>query len=195
MDRLQFEVNRAGGVPVYAQLARQVREALRLGWLKPGDRLPTVREVVASSRVNPNTVLKAYRLLESEGLVEGRIGAGTFVKASLGSAAPEAMAGCWCSARAGSPRRGRRAWKTTTSTHSSARCCRRRKRSRTREDQLAAIEVSGLSKRYRRRTALWDCTFSVPAGQVIALAGSNGAGKTTLLSILAGCLCRARAGC
>ncbi|MFD8495267.1 GntR family transcriptional regulator [Amycolatopsis sp. NPDC059657] len=89
---MQFEVDRAGGVPVYAQLARQVREALRLGWLKPGDRLPTVREVVASSRVNPNTVLKAYRLLESEGLVEGRTGAGTFVKASLGSAAPEAMA-------------------------------------------------------------------------------------------------------
>ncbi|WP_297538172.1 GntR family transcriptional regulator [Amycolatopsis sp.] len=89
---MEFEVDRAGGVPVYVQLARQVREALRLGWLRPGDRLPTVREVVAASRVNPNTVLKAYRLLESEGLVEGRVGAGTYVKASLGSVAPEAMA-------------------------------------------------------------------------------------------------------
>ena len=89
---MEFEVDRAGGMPVYAQLAHQVREALRLGWLRPGDRLPTVREVVAASRVNPNTVHKAYRLLESEGLVEGRPGAGTYVKASLGAVAPEAMA-------------------------------------------------------------------------------------------------------
>ena len=89
---MEFEVDRDSGMPVYAQLARQVREALRLGWLRPGDRLPTVREVVATSRVNPNTVLKAYRQLESEGLVEGRVGAGTFVKASLGTVAPEAMA-------------------------------------------------------------------------------------------------------
>jgi ABC-2 type transport system ATP-binding protein len=54
--------------------------------------------------------------------------------------------------------------------------------------ELAAIEVAGLGKRYRRRTALRDCTFTVPAGRVTALAGSNGAGKTTLLSILAGLL-------
>lgn len=52
----------------------------------------------------------------------------------------------------------------------------------------AAIEITGLSKRYRRRDALRDCTFSVPAGRVTALAGSNGAGKTTVLSIVAGLL-------
>jgi DNA-binding transcriptional regulator YhcF (GntR family) len=89
--RVEFEVDRDSGMPVYAQLALQVREALRLGWLRPGDKLPTVREVVATSRVNPNTVLKAYRQLESEGLIEGRVGAGTFVKASLGTVAPESM--------------------------------------------------------------------------------------------------------
>ncbi len=88
---VEFRVDRAGGLPVYLQLAHQVREALRLGWLRPGDRLPTVREVVATSGVNPNTVLKAYRELEFAGLVEARQGAGTFVKATLGSAAPGAM--------------------------------------------------------------------------------------------------------
>jgi GntR family transcriptional regulator len=89
---VEFRVDRAGGMPAYLQLVRQVREALRLGWLTPGDRLPTVREVVATSGVNANTVLKAYRELEMSGLVEARQGAGTFVKASLGTASPEVMA-------------------------------------------------------------------------------------------------------
>lgn len=88
---VEFRVDRSAGLPAYLQLVQQVREALRLGWLHPGDRLPTVREVVASSGVNPNTVLKAYRELEMSGLVEARQGSGTYVKASLGSAAPEAM--------------------------------------------------------------------------------------------------------
>jgi GntR family transcriptional regulator len=82
---VEFRVDRGSGVPAYLQLAQQVREALRLGWLHPGDRLPTVREVVATSGVNPNTVLKAYRELEFAGLVEARQGAGTFVKAGLGT--------------------------------------------------------------------------------------------------------------
>jgi GntR family transcriptional regulator len=89
---VEFRVDRAGGLPAYLQLVRQVREALRLGWLKPGDRLPTVRDVVASSGVNANTVLKAYRELELAGLVEARQGSGTFVKTSLGSVEPEVMA-------------------------------------------------------------------------------------------------------
>jgi DNA-binding transcriptional regulator YhcF (GntR family) len=88
---IQFVVDRSAGLPAYLQLVRQVREALRMGWLSQGDRLPTVREVVATSGVNPNTVLKAYRELEHAGLVEARQGAGTFVAASLGSADPEVM--------------------------------------------------------------------------------------------------------
>jgi GntR family transcriptional regulator len=87
----EFRIDRTSGMPAYLQLVRQVREALRLGWLEPGDRLPTVRDVVASSGVNANTVLKAYRELELSGLVEARQGAGTFVKASLGSATPQVM--------------------------------------------------------------------------------------------------------
>jgi GntR family transcriptional regulator len=88
---VEFRVDRGSGVPAYLQLAQQVREALRLGWLTPGDRLPTVREVVATSGVNPNTVLKAYRELEFAGLVEARQGSGTFVKAGLGTGDRKAL--------------------------------------------------------------------------------------------------------
>jgi len=88
---VEFRIDKASGLPAYLQLARQVREALRLGWLKPGDRLPTVRDVVATSGVNANTVLKAYRELERAGLLEARQGSGTFVKAALGSVDPAVM--------------------------------------------------------------------------------------------------------
>ncbi len=77
-----FHVTAASAVPTYMQLVEQVRQALRLGRLEPGDRLPTVREVAVAVAINPNTVLKAYRL-EHEGLVEGRPGQGTFVVRSL----------------------------------------------------------------------------------------------------------------
>jgi GntR family transcriptional regulator len=66
-------------VPPYLQIVQQVRQALRMGVLDVGDKLPTVREVVAATAVNPNTVLKAYRDLERDGLVEPRAGHGTFV--------------------------------------------------------------------------------------------------------------------
>ena len=88
---VEFRIDKASGLPAYLQLARQVREALRLGWLRPGDRLPTVRDVVATSGVNANTVLKAYRELERAGLLEARQGSGTFVKAALGSVDPAVM--------------------------------------------------------------------------------------------------------
>jgi len=89
---IDFHVDRSSSVPAYAQLVRQVREAMRLGVLRPGDQLPTVRSVVTSCAVNPSTVLKAYRELELSGLVEARQGAGTFVTGSLGAADPHVMA-------------------------------------------------------------------------------------------------------
>lgn len=76
---IDFQVDRADGLPAYRQLVRQVKEALRLGWLRPGDKLPVARDVVATSGVNANTVLKAYRELEHAGVVEMRQGSGTFV--------------------------------------------------------------------------------------------------------------------
>jgi GntR family transcriptional regulator len=79
---IEFHLDSRSGVPAYLQLVQQVRQAIRLGILRPGDQLPTVKEVVASLTINPNTVLHAYRELDHEGLVEGRRGVGTFVSAS-----------------------------------------------------------------------------------------------------------------
>ena len=75
---IEFHLERSG-VPTYLQLIQQVRQAVRLGILRPGDQLPTVKEVVGSLAINPNTVLRAYRELDLEGLVEGRRGVGTFI--------------------------------------------------------------------------------------------------------------------
>jgi GntR family transcriptional regulator len=80
---IQFRLDPASGVPTYLQLVQQVEHALRLGYLKEGDQLPKVREVVAELAINPNTVLKAYRELEHKGLASGRPGVGTFVDGSL----------------------------------------------------------------------------------------------------------------
>jgi GntR family transcriptional regulator len=83
---VEYRIDRRSGVATYLQIVQQTRQALRLGLLEPGDKLPTAREVVEATAINPNTVLKAYRELEREGLVEARRGLGTFVRKSLGSA-------------------------------------------------------------------------------------------------------------
>lgn len=74
-----FRLDTHSGVPPYLQLVQQVRQAVLLGFLQPGDRLPLIREVVEDLAINPNTVAKAYRQMELEGLVTGRPGQGTFV--------------------------------------------------------------------------------------------------------------------
>jgi GntR family transcriptional regulator len=76
---VHFRLNQNSGVPAYLQLVQQVKQALRVGILDVGDKLPTVKEVVAEVAINPNTVMKAYWQLESDGLVVGRQGVGTFV--------------------------------------------------------------------------------------------------------------------
>jgi len=78
---IEFRLDPASGVPTYLQLVQQVEQALLLGYLKPGDRLPKVRDVVADLAINPNTVLKAYRDLEHRGVAAGRPGQGTFIEA------------------------------------------------------------------------------------------------------------------
>jgi GntR family transcriptional regulator len=80
---IEFRLDPSSGVPTYLQLVQQVEHALRLGYLKPGDQLPKVRDVVAALTINPNTVLKAYKELEIKGLAAGRPGQGTFVQATL----------------------------------------------------------------------------------------------------------------
>jgi GntR family transcriptional regulator len=89
---IELRLDPTSGVPTYLQIVQQVEHALRLGYLKPGDQLPKVREVVASLAINPNTVLKAYRDLEHKGLASGRPGRGTFIDASLGDATLPALA-------------------------------------------------------------------------------------------------------
>ena len=80
---IEFRLDERSGLAPYQQLVRQVRQALRLGMLREGDQLPTVKEVVGSLAINPNTVLKAYRELEREGVVKPRPGVGTFVTATV----------------------------------------------------------------------------------------------------------------
>ncbi len=84
---IEFRLDATSGVPTYLQLVQQVEHALRLGYLKPGDQLPKVRDVVAALTINPNTVLKAYKELETKGLAAGRPGQGTFVQATLSQVA------------------------------------------------------------------------------------------------------------
>ena len=80
---IEFSLDSRSGVAPYLQVVHQVRRALRLGLLVEGDQLPTVKDAVASLAINPNTVLKAYRELERDGLVAARPGVGTFVTRTL----------------------------------------------------------------------------------------------------------------
>jgi GntR family transcriptional regulator len=89
----RFRLDGSSGVPPYLQLVHQVRQALLLGYLQEGDRLPTVKDVATDLVINPNTVVKAYRQLEHEGLAGGRPGQGTFITATAAPVAPEAQEG------------------------------------------------------------------------------------------------------
>jgi GntR family transcriptional regulator len=83
---IEFHLNARSGVAPYMQLIHQVRQALRLGLLREGDQIPKVKDVAAGLAINPNTVLKAYRELEYEGLVAARPGVGTFITGTLSGA-------------------------------------------------------------------------------------------------------------
>ena len=89
---IEFDLDERSGVATYLQLVQQVHDGLRMGLLAPGDRLPTAAQVVAKLAINPNTVLKAYRDLEREGLVRARPGLGTFVVGSLPGRDPAVQA-------------------------------------------------------------------------------------------------------
>jgi GntR family transcriptional regulator len=86
---IQFRLDKHSGVPAYRQIIDQVRNAIYLGILQPGDRLPTVREVVKQITINPNTVHRAYLELELQGLTEGRTGSGTYIRQSLSEISDE----------------------------------------------------------------------------------------------------------
>ena len=87
-----FHISSRTGVPPYLQLVQQVKQDIRLGLLKEGDKLPAVREVVTMIAINPNTVVKAYRELENQGFIEKRAGIGTFVSEQPASPDPDVQA-------------------------------------------------------------------------------------------------------
>jgi GntR family transcriptional regulator len=89
---IEFQLDETSGVATYLQLVQQVRQALRMGMLEPGDQLPTAQQVVAKLAINPNTVHKAYRELERDGLVRARPGLGTFVTRSPSGTDPATQA-------------------------------------------------------------------------------------------------------
>jgi GntR family transcriptional regulator len=74
-----FRPNPASGVPIYLQLMEQVKHGIETGALRPGDQLPGIRPLAEELVINPNTVAKAYRELEHEGVIELRHGSGAFV--------------------------------------------------------------------------------------------------------------------
>lgn len=86
LKAIEFYLDRRSGVSPYLQIVQQVRRALRLGRLREGDQLPTVKDVAGGLAINPNTVLKAYRELEHAGLVQARPGVGTFVTGTFSGA-------------------------------------------------------------------------------------------------------------
>ena len=79
---LMFRVNPSSGIPLYLQLMEQVKHAVETGALREGDRLPTIRKVAEDLLMNPNTVVRAYRELEHEGVLELKHGSGAFIKAT-----------------------------------------------------------------------------------------------------------------
>jgi GntR family transcriptional regulator len=87
-----FRLDARSGLVPYLQIVQQVKHALRLGMLGVGDQLPTIKQVAAEVAINPNTVIKAYRELEFEGLIESRPGQGTFVTKTLPGPSPHLQA-------------------------------------------------------------------------------------------------------
>ncbi len=185
---ISLHLNANSGVPAYLQLIAQIKQALRMGTLDVGDKLPTVKEVVAQVAINPNTVMKAYWELEHEGLVEGRQGVGTFVVQRPKGPPPDVQARL---------ARGLDRWIKTAidagldDESIEALVHDTLHNTQNRADRLMAgapltLRTDALGKRFGQQWALERCTLAVPSGRISALVGPNGAGKTTLLRILVG---------
>src|ERR1700741_158567 len=82
-----FRLNQSSGIPLYVQLIEQVNHAIKRGAIRPGEQLPTIRKLAEDLVMNPNTVARAYRELENEGVLEVRHGSGGFIKESAASRA------------------------------------------------------------------------------------------------------------
>ena len=83
-----FRLNQSSGIPLYLQLMEQVKHAVETGALHEGDQLPTIRKLAEDLVMNPNTVARAYRELEHEGVLEVKHGSGAFIKESAAEQVP-----------------------------------------------------------------------------------------------------------
>ena len=190
----RFRLDGSSGVPPYLQLVHQVRQSLLLGYLQEGDRLPTVKDVASDLVINPNTVVKAYRQLEHEGLAGGRPGQGTFITATSSPVAAGSAAGPARVAGGMAPRRRRGRAQRRRGDGADRRGPPRpeeREGLMTQNDaggSAPALRTDRLGRRYGRVWGLRDCTLEVPAGAIVGLVGPNGAGKTTLLEMIIGLL-------
>ncbi len=88
---LSLEIDMQSNVPIYIQIANQIRHKIAANELKPGDQLPTVRQVAADLRVNFNTVARAYRRLDEAGVISTQLGRGTFILAPENEAQVESL--------------------------------------------------------------------------------------------------------
>ena len=86
---MELNLDPASPVPLYLQMVEQVRKLIAIGSLRPGDRLPAVRDLAVRARVNRNTAARAVQRLEQDGLVQARVGQGTFILDTAGQIDPQ----------------------------------------------------------------------------------------------------------
>ncbi len=180
---IEFHLETRSGVPTYRQIVQQVRQALQLGILHEGDQLPTVKDVVEQVAINPNTVLKAYRELEHEGLAAGRPGLGTFITRSLAGsslAAHKALRTVAAAlARQGAACRARR--------RQHRRALREHFRPADRGRRVSAVDAARTRQAVRpAKWALRDCTLDLPAGLGHRTRRRQRCRKSTLLQLIVG---------
>ena len=186
---IEFHLDNRSGVPAYLQLVQQVRHAIRLGMLRPGDQLPTVKEVVASLTINPNTVLHAYRQLDWNGWSRaGVVWAPLWQRTPRLSPPDEAEDPALVARSLGRSRPGGRPRRRehVGAVRRVGAPGGRFEGGGMSEATRPRSHASGLGKRYGATWALRDCTLEIPTGSVTALVGPNGAGKTTLLHLVIG---------
>ena len=186
-----FRPNPASGVPIYLQLMEQVKHGIETGALRPGEQLPGIRPLAEELVINPNTVAKAYRELEHEGVIELRHGAGAFVS---GDARSKKLTD---NLRAGQ-----------TIVASTVERLRARGVTDDEIRRMFEAELVGPGRVTQDRRSSWlmhsswrprSCArptdawkrcagldLQIPAGSICGLLGRNGAGKTTTLKILLG---------
>ena len=182
-----FRPNPSSGVPIYLQLMEQVKHSIETGALRPGEQLPGIRPLAEELVINPNTVAKAYRELEHEGVIELRHGAGAFVSGQARAREGHRKAPGRSSDRRGNDgtvarerydRRGDPAFVRSGTG--------RVGESRRQWLSRSAIETVELAKRYDRVEALRGLNLRVPSGSIFGFLGRNGAGKTTTIKVLLG---------